>query len=248
MKRTYFNMISAIVLSATLLSFSAYGESIYNSNMNQQEINRILQGQTVVKSSSYKEMCVTSSNPMVQSVQSRVKKLKPAYFAEIIKEYPYKGNETLIDDFSRLVMDVPSYAGIPYYSERIQTTFDLYSWTKVLSITKNENTTIINADMKMRPFEVMNTNITGINGNDCFFYESTNAKKIKYDGIPIVSEGNMKSFIVVFRNGDKWVLYGIGAVKAPTIIGIKSRIETSFMNRIKAFCSHYCEKLQNLKK
>ena len=58
----------------------------------------------------------------------------------------------------------------------------------------------------------------------------------------------MKSFIVVFRNGDKWVLYGIGAVKAPTIIGIKSRIETSFMNRIKAFCSHYCEKLQNLKK
>ena len=94
----------------------------------------------------------------------------------------------------------------------------------------------------------MNTNITGINGNDCFFYESTNAKKIKYDGIPIVSEGNMKSFIVVFRNGDKWVLYGIGAVKAPTIIGIKSRIETSFMNRIKAFCSHYCEKLQNLKK
>ena len=101
MKRTYFNMISAIVLSATLLSFSAYGESIYNSNMNQQEINRILQGQTVVKSSSYKEMCVTSSNTMVQSVQSQVKKLKPAYFAFIFP-YFYSSDQSLGSIFSPL--------------------------------------------------------------------------------------------------------------------------------------------------
>ena len=52
----------------------------------------------------------------------------------------------------------------------------------------------------------------------------------------------MKSIVVIVRQGDSWVLYGVGAVDAPSIFFLRDRVETSFMNRIKTFCTFFFNK------
>ena len=53
----------------------------------------------------------------------------------------------------------------------------------------------------------------------------------------------MKSIIAIVKEGNSWILYGIGAVNAPDLFFLRDRIETSFMNRIKTFCSYFFKKL-----
>ena len=53
----------------------------------------------------------------------------------------------------------------------------------------------------------------------------------------------MKSLILLFKDGDNWVLYGIGAVKAPKLAMFEKRIERSFINKTKTFCSYVFSKI-----
>ena len=53
----------------------------------------------------------------------------------------------------------------------------------------------------------------------------------------------MKSAITVFRDGDNWVLYAIGGVDTYKIFFLEDRVETSFINRIKSFCSFIFTKI-----
>ena len=55
----------------------------------------------------------------------------------------------------------------------------------------------------------------------------------------------MVSCITVFRDGDNWILYGIGGVDALKLWFIEDRVETSFINRIKTFCNFIFTKLEN---
>ena len=66
---------------------------------------------------------------------------------------------------------------------------------------------------------------------------------LKHKGINCVKKENMKSLILVFKDGNNWILYGIGGVKAPKIPLFEKRIETSFMNKIKTFCQFVYSKL-----
>ncbi|MBQ5384459.1 MAG: hypothetical protein IIU46_08430, partial [Treponema sp.] len=92
-------------------------------------------------------------------------------------------------------------------------------------------------------FGTINTTITSRKSSDSYYYVSTNDNKLKYSGITCVDPGKMKSIIVIVRDGNSWILYGIGAVNAPDVFFLRDRIETSFMNRIKTFCSYFFKKL-----
>lgn len=237
-------LIAAAVLSA--VSFSASAGAAFNSNLSDADLQKIASGETVIKNTgSYKKMCIQSENAGAQKVIEAVRALKPAYFAEVIREYPYEGNESLIEQFSGLVMDIPSYAGIPYYSERAEKWYDLYSSAEIISSEKSEGRETVKADFEMKPFGLVSMKITAESGSDYYVYESTNLSTMRYyDKFDCVSPENMKSLIVIFRDGDKWILYGAGAVKAPSIFFLRDRIETSFMNRIKTFCSHFFNRMQ----
>lgn len=241
-----FFSISGLLMAAVLPIASASAETVFNGNMHDADLQKIASGETVIKNTgSYKKMCLQSENAGAKKVIETVRALKPAYFAEVIREYPYEGNENLIEQFSGLVMDIPSYAGIPYYSERAEKWYDLYSSARIVSAEKTESTETVQADFEMKPFGLVSMDIVSEKGSDYYVYESTNRSTLRYyDKFDCVSPGNMKSLIVIFKADGKWILYGAGAVKAPSVFFLRDRIETSFMNRIKTFCSHFFSKMQ----
>ena len=76
------------------------------------------------------------------------------------------------------------------------------------------------------------------------FYIAENDNKLRYDdAIDCVWPQKMKISILLFQYEDNWVLYGIGGVNAPRIPFFTQRIQTSFINRIKTFCSFIFQKL-----
>ena len=216
----------------------------FNDNLSAADKAKLEKGEMVIKNlKAPKNMSIESSAPSVQKALDVVKKLKPAYLAEVIKVCPYEGNENLLESFESSILDVSSYVGIPYYSERAEEWYDLYSSAKVISKTKTSNGYDLVADLEMEPFGIINTSIHTERGSDYFYYESTNLNKLKYyDKYTCVKEKNMKSLVVIVRVGDSWVLYGVGAVDAPSIFFLKERVETSFMNRIKTFCTFFFNK------
>lgn len=219
--------------------------SVFNSNLTAAQKQSLENGNTVIRNlNSTKQFSIESSNAGVQKALQTAKDLKPTYVAEVIQVYPYKGNENLINKFKSLVMDIPSYAGIPYYSERGKKWYDLYSSAKIVSFEESGNRQNVVADLEMEPFGVINTKITTETNADYFYYENMNLNDLRYDEkIKCVDKKHMKSLVTIFRDGDYWVLYGIGAVNAPNVFFLRDRVETSFMNRIKTFCTFFFKKL-----
>lgn len=217
----------------------------FKDNLTDQEKQQLNSGKIVIRSiSSLKKVCLFSQNQALQKLFKTAKDLDPSYIAEIIQVRPYKGNENLLDNLQSIILNIPSYAGIPYYSEHAEAWYELYSSAKITSQTVDGQENHILADLEMEPFGIINTKIDTLRTDDYFYYESTNLNKLRYyDKFTCVSDENMKSLIVVYRDGDNWILYGIGAVDAPSVFFLRDRIETSFMNRIKTFCSYIFSKL-----
>ena len=231
---------------AVLFSFgSAFAlPSAFNTKLSAAEKTSLENGQPVIrKLKSVKDFSITSTNSKIVEAQDTVKAIKPAYLAEIIQVMPYAGNENLPEKLSAMIMDVSSYAGIPYWSDQWKQYFDLYSSAQIKSSTVSGGVQTVKADLVMEPFGTINTTITSRKSSDSYYYVSTNDNKLKYSGITCVDPGKMKSIIVIVRDGNSWILYGIGAVNAPDVFFLRDRIETSFMNRIKTFCSYFFKKL-----
>lgn len=220
-------------------------DGLFNNNLTVQDKAVIDSGKVLIKNvDSLKELSLASTNDTAQKALATAKQLRPAYIAEIIQVRPYKGNENLVNSLETLILDIPSYAGIPYYSERAEAWYDLYSSATITSTQKKGNAAEVFADLEMEPFGTIHTQINTEKTDDSFYYESVNLNKLRYyDKFTCVTPHNMKSIITVFRSGDNLVLYGIGAVNAPSIFFLRDRVETSFMNRIKTFCSFFFEKL-----
>ena len=233
-------VLAALFCLFTSFAAFATAPTVLSSNLTAKEQATVNNGETLIKSTpSIKKMGINSSNEGVQKAFAILRELKPAYLAEIIQIYPVKDNENLPETMNTTLMNIEKYAGIPYWSVHSQKWFDLYSSAKITSFKESANSIKARADLYMKPFGNIDMDIQVEKNPDYYLYVSTNLNKLKYNGkFSCVSEKNMKSIIVIFKDGDNWILYGIGGVNAPTIIGLKDRVETSFMNRIKSFCSY----------
>lgn len=234
-----------IFLSLTLISFQLSANDIFTKYMTNENKDALNRNETVIiKTDSYKKLSIETDNYAFQKLKNEIQELKPAYIAEVIRVYPIIEGENFIENFDSLIMDVKSYVGIPYFSERHQQYFELYSSAEILSVKQNQNQTITNANLTMEPFGLIQTQILTEKTDYYYYYESTNLNKLRYyDKFDCVSPENMKSSIVIFKNDNNWIVYSIGAVKAPSIFFLRDRIETSFMNRIKTFCSFFISKI-----
>ena len=95
----------------------------------------------------------------------------------------------------------------------------------------------------MKPFDYVNERIEISNDNEAILYIATNTNKLRYlDKFDCIWPEKMKICILLFRDGDNWVLYGIGGVNAPRIPFFTERIQTSLINRINTFCSYIFKK------
>lgn len=229
-----------ILLSTALFlfSFSVFSVS-FNSKVTGPELQTLAEGKVLARNiDKFKNISIESDHPSVAIMKSQIKNLEPNYLAELIQLRPYEGNENLPEKLFNVLSDIPHYAGIPYWSVRHERYFDLYSTAEIMDkVEINENCVNYKADLVMEPFGHIITPITIERGEDFLIYTNSNANTLKLKGMTAVKEKNMKSIIILFKDGDNWVLYGIGGCKAPKVPMFEERIQTSFINRIKTFCN-----------
>lgn len=223
--------------------------NIFNENLTDSEKKQLLEGKVL-----YKNIGKASNISLKddENILKSIKDLKPNYLAEIIQivKMPDKAPFPL-DKLYDILEDIPSYKGIPYYSEHNDIWVDLYSEAKIHNKfdtrTSTEWVKEINAEFYMDPFETIMSNIkihSPISSyNDYVIYENTNTSTIKYRDFTCVKPGKMKSMIYAFEYDDYVILYGVGGLNAPKVPVMSARIELSFMNRIKTFCNFVFTKL-----
>lgn len=236
--------ISSILFLLPHNLFAQFPAELFNSNLTEEEKVKLESNEVIIRNlKNCKKLCFEGKEESAVKVRKEATDLKPAYVAEIIQILPYKGNENLREEMKQNIMNIDSYVGIPYYSVKRQRYYDLYSSAKIISTKTNGNETEVLADLYMDPFATINTQINTKETDSYFYYENTNLNELRYkDKFTCITPKKMKSLITIYRYKDCWVLYGIGAVNAPSIFFLRERVETSFINRIYTFCSYFFKK------
>ncbi|MDR1786191.1 MAG: hypothetical protein LBR23_07010 [Spirochaetaceae bacterium] len=217
---------------------------VFNANLTASERARLDSGEILIRNTGRaKSISIEPVNVNLKAAIGAIKDLNPSYLVEVIQIRPYRPEDDLTGRLRDILLDIPSYRGIPYWSVSGQTWYDLYSSAEVRSQKTQGDSVGINAALVMEPFTPIDASIVLRRDGEGLFYSMSNNNDLKARGITAVKKSCMNSTIVVFRAGDSLVLYGIGGVKAPVIFFLKDRIETSFMNRIKTFCMYVYEKL-----
>ena len=236
--------ILQLFLISTILIASIFADP-FNNKLTEDERATISTGEIIIKNINYeKNICLKKGvNPLGDKLLTEINNLNPKYLAEVIQYKPYKGNEDLPQRLEAILNNVPDYAGIPYYSVRHDAWWNLYDSAEIKEVIENGDTKTIRADLLMDPFDVVKEDIEITKSSDAILYSAVNTNKLRYlDKFDCVWPKKMKICILLFRDGDNWVLYGIGGVNAPRVPFFTERIQTSFINRINTFCSFIFKK------
>jgi hypothetical protein len=217
---------------------------IFNANLTPEERAKLDAGEILIRNiGKPKAISLEPINSDAVSAIESIKSLDPNYLVEVIQVRPYIEGEDLTGRLKSILLDIPSYKGIPYWSVTNQQWFELYSSATVERTQTQGSVTEVGATLVMDPFTPIDAAIRVSGTGDSLLYSMVNNNNLKAEGITAIKKGCMNSTILVFRRKDSLVLYGIGGVKAPVIFFLKQRIERSFMNRIKTFCMFVYEKL-----
>lgn len=236
--------IIQLVLISTIFLTSIFADP-FNSKLTETERATLATGEIIIKNINYeKNICLNKGvSELGDMLLADIHELNPKYLAEVIQYKPYEGNEDLPQRLETMLNNVQDYAGIPYYSVRAQHWYNLYDSAEIINVTEKENGRIINADFQMEPFDLVHEILELTRTEDSILYTSVNTNKLRYlDKFDCIWPRKMKICILLFRDGDNWVLYGIGGVNAPRIPLFTERIQTSFINRINTFCSYIFKK------
>lgn len=239
-------MKKSIFISAALfLAFSAFiAASPFNSELSSEEEQKLAAGEVLIRNiDSMDDICVNETE-QTKKIISTMKKLDPAYVAEVIQVRPYAGNENLKEQIDEVLCNISDYVGIPYYSQQAEKWYELYSSAEIKNITEEGENKTIDCVLEMSLFGKFDSQINIIDNEKFYYYETKNMEKLVYhEKFTAVKPEKMKSCITIFRDGDNWVLYAIGGVDCPKIWFLSKRIEISFMNRIKTFCNFIFSKI-----
>ncbi len=226
------------------ISFNAWSHP-FNKKISENELQSLQNGEILIRNIDYKKnICLKADfSPLTKKLIDIFDSLSPKYLAEVIQIKPYKGNEDLPQRLEKLLNNVPEYAGIPYYSVRAEAWYNLYDSAEIVETVERADGKSIKADLIMEPFDVVKEDIELTRASDSILYTAVNTNKLRYlDKFDCVWPRKMKICILLFRDGDNWVLYGIGGVNAPRVPFFTERIQTSFINRINTFCSFIFKK------
>ncbi|MBQ8680497.1 MAG: hypothetical protein IJ688_09995 [Treponema sp.] len=235
-----------LIFAFTLLflTFSVYAQ-VFNEKLSEEDFSKLKNGELLVKNINFqKNMSLNKEKILLgENLFSEITKLSPKYLAEVIQFKPYQGNEDLPARLEETLNNVSDYAGIPYYSEHSGKWYDLYKSAEIVSSkTDGEKKTII-ADLIMEPFDYVNERIEITSQSEAVLYIATNTNKLRYlDKFDCIWPEKMKICILLFRDGDNWVLYGLGGANVPRIPFFTERIQTSLINRINTFCTYIFKK------
>lgn len=225
------------------LSFSIHALP-FNSNLNQKEKETLLNGEILIKNiKNSKNISLESENHAVSLLINTIKDLNPNYLAEIIQVRDIKNNENLMTEMRSALENISDYVGIPYISSA-GGLYELYSKADIISHEKISDTvTMYKVEFFMEPFGTIFAIITIEQTEDYIFYKMINTSKLKFKGITAVNPEKMANCVILFKEDDKWILYGTGGIKSVRVPFFETKIEGSFMNRIRTFCKFIFNKI-----
>jgi len=192
---------------------------------------------------------LAAASPAADELRSRIAAIRPNYLSEVMAAFPAADDAAASALFARLaagLSDVEGYVGIPYYSKRNKTTYDLFDKLVVQSRAALPDGESIVAIQHMEPFDdyaaryeyrlvgparkLMALTFSGVSLGPIIY---------SYRNLRAVEPGNMVWELYAFRDGDRVLFYGVGAVRAFDLFGaIRDRLEPSFTGRIQAFFDH----------
>jgi len=234
----------AVMLFMTLFS-SIFFATAFNDNLTETERKALTSGDLIIKNQkNVKKLSLEKGKiPSGDILLNDLEQLKPKYLAEVIQFKPYKGNENLPEKLENVLYNISDYVGIPYYSVQTGKWHELYESAEILETQIIDNKKLVKADLFMQPFHTINERIEIETNEDSFLYIATNTNKLQYhEEFDCIWPEKMKTGIILFREGDYWILYGIGAVNVPRIPLLGERIQTSLLNRINTFCTYIFKK------
>lgn len=244
MKKIFLVMGMTFISLLTARAFSQDFLQCFNANLAEAQIQELKSGKVIIRNlKSPKETSLETNNIYANKFLKELKASSPTHFAEIIQVRPYKGSENLINELALLVMDIGSYRKIPYYAERQGAWASMFTKAEVVSCSRGNLTSVYNAVFRMPPFSEFDAVVSTTQIGDTLYFSTKNKGKIEYKIFSAVKPEKMECGLVLFREGDYWILYGAGAVKTEASLFVKKRVNTAFVNRIKDFSMYFIKKL-----
>lgn len=206
-------------------------------NLNAQELLDIKSEKPVFREvSGWKNLAVPQNAFFAEALKEEVRKTGFNYLGEVLMLVNAKKVETLLPALEKRLYAVEEYAGILYWSKRQERFYDLFDWVRVESGSRTPKAAKIATNQYMEPFGEYNSIYEWNFGSDRLIFSGINTSSLSYDSVKAVSPGNMVWRLYAYKEGDNWVFYGLGAVKAFDLLGIlRPRLSVSFMGRIEAF-------------
>jgi len=219
------------------------------------EIDLLVQGKAVIRSlPDYHSLALAAQGQAADKVRSAVAAVRPNYLTEVIAIIPAADEaaaEVLIRRLAAALADPEGYVGIPYWSKRQQKTYDLFDKMAIGSRAAMGGGERIDTLQHMEPFDDFRAryeySLMGASGGAAgsgtaaaLLFSAVNLDPIiySYRNFKAVNTGDMVWYLYAFRDGNRVVFYGVGAVKVFDLFGaFRDRLEASFMGRVEAFFS-----------
>jgi hypothetical protein len=177
-------------------------------------------------------------------IRSEIGALRPNYLTEVLAILPVDDAIPPLGKLLAAVRNVEGYVGIPYWSKQFQKTFPLLDRLRVISRTVRPAGETIEVEQHMMPFEDFRFEYAYSKIDGGLLFRGTNTSPLVYKGINAVATADMLWHLRAFRDGDKIVFYGVGAVKAFDLFGaFRDRLEISFVGRTEAFFEYLYARL-----
>lgn len=212
----------------------------FNSNLPSEELERLSNGETLIRNiGKPKKMSIAGDTAAAKKLIEAVKDVDPNYLAEVIQIRKVDDFPDLDKQIYEALYNISDYTEIPYHSQHSGGDYMLYDSAYIINeLNVSDTVKSIFADLYMEPFGTIHAPIILEKNNEYIFYSSSNNNNLIYKGFKCVGKHNMLSTIILFKDGENWILYGVGGVKAMKVSFLEERINTSFMNRIQTFCNY----------
>ena len=231
------DMKKTFIFALTVLLASSLFALPFNEKLTEDEKAKVESGQILIRNIDYTKYMSFKEGTSKKGdfLLETVKNLKPKYLAEVIQIKPYKGNENYADILEEMLYKVEEFTNIPYISNGGDE-YLLYDSAEILETKDFDDHKNLYVHMYMEPFADVYQNMNVYKNPDELLYTSKNTNKLRYlDKFDCLWPEKMLITIYLFRDGDNWIFYSVGAVNAPHVPFFTDRIRRSFIRRITTF-------------
>lgn len=241
MVRSIKKIFAGIALCACI-ALSA-GAETFNSNISAEELRRLHDGEIVIRyiNASKKACIADKAAPELLRIKDMLKDLRPNYLCEILFSVPVAGNGNIMEQLQSVFEDIDLYKKILYQPENSDSMAYLFSQAQLLAKTKRSGMTDMSALFQMEPLTPYEGTLHLEKKKDSFLFLHSNTDRIYFRNIKIISPQKMNAGLAAVRDGNRWLIYAVGALDAWKPFFMKKTLESMFNSRMKDFSAFYLQ-------